>query len=295
MTAFLAAVGAGLGNGATYALLGLGFVMIYKATHVVSFAQPAFMMSGAVLASYLTSTVGFVAALTLSAVGIAILAMVVERLVVRPMVGKAVFVIAMLTMGIDIVVRIVAGAFLGLDPRVVDNPWGIGVIHIAGIPLAERHVATLVAGLVIVGALLAFFRFTRTGLAMRAAALDQEAATAQGIDVGMVYGVSWGLAGGLAAVAGVFAATGTVIDANFWLIALVALPAIVLGGIDSFGGAIVGGLIIGVVQAVASTYQRALLPEAATNVGAITPYVVMFLVLLIRPHGLFGTREVARV
>ena len=118
---------------------------------------------------------------------------------------------------------------------------------------------------------------------------------AQGVNVGTVFAVSWGLAGGLAAIAGSFAATGRALDQNFWVIALAALPVIILGGLDSLGGAIVGGLVIGLTEQLAFRYHRDLLPDISTNIGSITPYLVMLLILMIRPYGLFGTREVERV
>jgi len=295
MTQFFGAVSAGLGQGAIYALLAIGFVIIYKSMHVISFAQPAFMMSGAILTSYLSPEVGFGLAVVISTLAIAGVAMVVERVAIRPMVGKATFVIAIITIGIDIVVRTVASAFVGVDPRVVGDPWGIDTIEIAGVHIAHRHIATFVVASIVVLLLVAFFRWAPMGLAMRAAALDQEAAMAQGVNVGTVFAVSWGLAGGLAAIAGSFAATGRALDQNFWVIALAALPVIILGGLDSLGGAIVGGLVIGLTEQLAFSYHRDLFPDISTNVGSITPYLVMLLVLMVRPYGLFGTKEVERV
>jgi branched-chain amino acid transport system permease protein len=295
MNQFLTAVAGGLGIGSIYALLALGFVIIYKSMHVISFAQPAFMMSGAILVSYLAEDIGFTAAVVVGTLAIAVVALVVERVAIRPMVGKAVFVIAIITIGVDIVVRVVASAFVGVDPRNIGDPWGLDSTSIGGVNVAHRHIAAFVAASLIVAALFAFFRWTAIGLAMRAAALDQEAAMAQGVNVGTVFAVSWGLAGGLAAIAGVFAATGGSLDQNLWIVALAALPVIILGGLDSLGGAVLGGLIIGVTEQVVATYHRDLFPSLDTNIGGITPYVVMLLVLLVRPYGLFGTKEVERV
>jgi branched-chain amino acid transport system permease protein len=193
------------------------------------------------------------------------------------------------------VVRTFAGAFVGVDPRVIGDPWGLDVFTVGGVQVQHRHVAAFLTTAVIVALLFAFFRFTPIGLAMRAAALDQEAAMAQGVNVGTVFAVSWALAGGLAAVAGVFAATGNAIDGNLWIVALAALPVIILGGLDSLGGAVIGGLVIGVVEAVVSSYHSQWFPSLETNIGNIAPYVVMMLVLLVRPYGLFGTKEVERV
>ncbi len=295
MTEFLTAVSVGAGNGSIYALLALGFVIIYKSMQVISFAQPAFMMAGAVLVSYLSPVVGFWAAVVLGTLAIALVALVVERVAIRPMVGKATFVIAIITIGIDIVVRVVASAFIGVDPLTIGDPWGLDSWDIGGVTVQHRHVAAVVATTVIVLALVVFFRRTPLGLAMRASALDQEAAMAQGVNVGTVFAVSWALAGGLAAIAGVFAAAGNPVTNSFWVVALAALPVIILGGLDSFEGAVIGGLIIGLAEAIVSTYHSQWFPFLDRNIGDLVPFLVMFAVLLVRPYGLFGTKEVERV
>lgn len=295
MTQLLGAVAGGVGIGSIYALLALGFVIIYKSMGVISFAQPAFLLAGTVLVTYLTPEIGFFAAVVVGAIAIAGVALVVERVAIRPMVGKAVFVIAIITIGIDIIVRILAGMFVGSDQRNVGDPWGLGAWEVGGVYIEHRDLAAFAVTTVLVLALFAFFRWTPIGLAMRASALDQEAAMAQGVSVGTVFAVSWGLAGALATVAGVFAAAGRTVDQNHWHIALLALPVIILGGLDSLGGAVLGGLIIGVTQQIVTSYHRDWFPDLDTNIGSITPYLVMLLVLLVRPYGLFGTREVERV
>lgn len=297
MTEFLGAVAGGVGLGAVYTLLALGFVIIYKSMQVISFAQPAFMFAGALLVTYLAPQIGFFLGVVVAAIAIALVALVVERLAIRPMIGKPVFVIAIITIGIDVIVRTVAGAFIGRDPRIIGDPWGNETFDLAGVTIYQRHVAAVVVTALLVLALLAFFRWTPIGLAMRASALDQEAAMAQGVSVGAVFAISWALAGGLATVAGVFAATNTggTMDRNLWLVALAALPVIILGGLDSLGGAVVGGLVIGVIQQVVAVYHREWFPFLDTNLREITPYLVMLVVLLVRPHGLFGTKEVERV
>ncbi len=295
MTGFLTAVSGGLGQGAIYVLLALGFVIIYKSMKVVSFAQPAFMMAGAILVSYLTPRFGFAGAVIVGVIGIGLVALAVERVAIRPMVGKAVFVIAIITIGVDIVVRVVAGAFVGTDPLLVGDPWGLETVSIGDVQVQQRHIAALIAMIVVVVALMLFFRLSSTGLAMRAAALDQEAAMAQGVSVGAVFALSWALAGGLAALAGVFAAAGNPIDQTFWVVALAALPVIIVGGLDSLGGAVVAGLLVGVVESLVRAYHSDIFPNLATNTGTLAPYVLMMVVLLVRPHGLFGTKEVERV
>ena len=295
MTELLRGVVSGLGAGSAYALLALGFVIIYKATRVISFAQPAFMLAGAVLVSYLVGPVGFVLAVLFGVAGVALLALGVERTVIRPMVGRPVFVVAIITLGIDIALRVVVNGFIGKDVLQVGDPWGLRRWELLGVPVQQRHIAMILTTATVIAVLFAFFKYSRLGLAMRAASFDQETALAQGISVGAVFALSWAIAGGLAAVAGTFIATGAGIDQQLWIIALKGLPAVILGGLDSLGGAVVGGLTIGVVESLVSAYQSDFAPWLGQNFSVVSPYVVMLLVLLVRPYGLFGTREVERV
>ncbi|MFD1150082.1 branched-chain amino acid ABC transporter permease [Saccharothrix hoggarensis] len=295
MSEFVQSLIRGLGSGSIYALLALGFVIIYKSTRVISFAQPAFMLAGAVLVSYLAAEVGFFVAVPIAAVLIAVLALGVERTVLRPMIGKPVFVVAIITIGVDVVVRVVTNAFIGLDVRQVGDPWGLSTVTLLGVEVQQRYLVMFGTTVAVVAVLFAFFRFSRVGLAMRAVAYDQEVALAQGISVGSVFALSWAIAGGLAALAGVFVATGAGVDQQLWVIALKALPAIILGGLDSLGGAVVGGLAVGVVESLVGTYQGDVAPWLGPNFALVAPYVLMLVVLLVRPYGLFGSKEVERL
>ncbi|HEY2949332.1 MAG TPA: branched-chain amino acid ABC transporter permease [Micromonosporaceae bacterium] len=294
MVDVLEALARGLGIGSVYALLALGFVIIYKATRVISFAQPAFMLAGVVMVTFLAKSIGFWAALAAAAALTAVLALGVERVAVRPMIGKPAFAVAIITLGVDVVVRVVVNAFIGLDVRQVGDPWGLRVVSVGPVDIQQRHIAMFVAAAIVVALLFAFFQYTRMGLAMRAASFDQETALAQGVSVGAVFALSWAMAGALAAIGGTFAAAGTDVDGAFWVVALTALPVIILGGLDSLPGAVIGGLAVGVLQELAAQYQNHA-PWLGGNVSIITPYVVMLIVLLVRPYGLFGTREVERV
>jgi branched-chain amino acid transport system permease protein len=294
MVDLIEAVIRGLGRGSVYALLALGFVIIFKSTRVISFAQPAFMLAGVVMVTYFVGPLGFWGALLAAMVLTGLLGLGVERTAVRPMVGRPAFVVAIITLGVDVAVRVIVNAFIGKDVRHVNDPWGLKTFDIGPVTVEQRHLAAFAVTAVLVGALFAYFRYTRMGLAMRAASYDQEVALAQGVSVGSVFALSWAMAGGLAAVAGTFAAAGESVDSLMWLIALTALPVIILGGLDSLAGAVAGGLIIGVVQEIVANYQSQML-FLGGNVSVIAPYVVMLLVLLVRPYGLFGTREVERV
>ncbi|HEX8867234.1 MAG TPA: branched-chain amino acid ABC transporter permease, partial [Lentzea sp.] len=186
MDEFLQSFVRGLGTGSIYALLALGFVIIYKSTQVISFAQPAFMLAGAVLVSYLAPSVSFFGAVVVAALLIAVLALGVERTVLRPMVGKPVFVVAIITIGVDVVVRVVTNAFIGLDVRQVGDPWGLTTMSFLGAEVQQRYLVMIGTTAVVTVTLFAFFRYSRIGLAMRAVAYDQEVALAQGISVGSV-------------------------------------------------------------------------------------------------------------
>lgn len=295
MTELLQSIVRGLGQGSVYALLAIGFVIIYKSMRVISFAQPAFMLTGAVLVSYLVVEVNFFIAVPVAIALVALLGMGVERVALRPMIGKPVFVISIITLGVDIVLRVVVNGYIGINVRPIGDPWGLETTKLFGVAVEQRYLAMFVTTMVLVAALFAFFRYSRMGLAMRAAALDQEVALAQGVSVGAVFALSWAIAAAMAGVAGVFVSTGGGLDQTLWIIALKALPVIILGGLDSLGGALVAGLVIGVVESLVNSYGTEVSHVFGGDFALVTPYIVMLLVLLVRPYGLFGTREVERV
>lgn len=297
MTQFLQATINGLSLAGIYALIAVGFVVIYKSTQVLSFAQPALVLTGAYFVSYLAFTLGwnFWLGLVVAILITVLLALVVERTALRPMIGKPVFSVAILTIGLDIAIRTVINDLIGVDVRGVGSPW-TGQWDWFGALVLHSQVATVVISVMLVAATIVFFQYSRLGLAMRAAAFDQEVALAQGISVAVVFAVAWGMAGGLAAVAGMLIGTGFAgVSASSAFVALKALPAIVVGGIDSLTGAIVGSLVIGLAEAYTATYQAGNFEFLGDNFSQVTPWLVMFIVLLVRPYGLFGTKEVERV
>lgn len=297
---FLQTVLSGLALGAIYALLALGFVIIYRATDVVSFAQPALMIFGAYWTVYFTGVLGinFWLAIPLAALVGAAGGFVIERLFLRPLVGQPPFSAVMVTIGIDIVLRVITHDLLGIDQRVVGDPFGLSTLDIGGMRIPQSNIATLLASILVVGMLLAFYKYTKYGLAMRAAAFDQEAAMAQGIPVGRMFGLAWALAGAMAAIAGTFIGmTNSGLNRSTWVFALKALPVIILGGLDSIAGAIIGGAAIGVAERLVAEYQTDFAATAWLGQGfeTVVPYLMMVLVLLVKPYGLFGTPEIERV
>lgn len=300
MSRFLEVTVSGLALGSIYALLAVGFVVIYRSTKVISFAQPSIMLFGAYLTVYFRSVHGmsFWLALGLAIAVGALVSSLIERIVVRPLAGvkEAVFAAVMVTIGIDVILRTATNHLIGAGVRTTGDPWGLDSFDLGSVRIFERDVAVVVVAGIVVGILLGFLRWTRYGLAMRATAADQESALAKGIPIGRMFNLSWLLAGGLAAIAGTFVgAGGTGLSQATWSVALKALPVMILGGLDSLGGALVAGLIIGLAESYAAVYQPGAAPWLGSNFSIVVPYVVMVLVLLVRPYGLFGTREVERV
>jgi branched-chain amino acid transport system permease protein len=295
---FLTILIRGLAQGSVYALLAAGFVVIYRATDVVNFAQPALMVLGAYFTAYFTRGIGvpFVASVLFAMIAVAAIGAISERIALRPMVGEPPFAAAMVTVGLFIVLTVVGARLIGPNVLSVGDPWGL---EIADLGLFRMRVADgwriglTILAFVAVGLFLAK---SRIGLAMRATSLDQEVALAQGVNVGRMFGMSWALAGLLAGLAGMLVgAGGTGVENTTAFVALKALPVIILGGLDSMKGAYIGGLIIGIAEAYTRAYASTLVPYVGSNFDVVVPYLIMVLVLMIRPYGLFGTPEVQRV
>jgi len=285
VVAFTQQVVSGTAIGCVYALVALGFVLIYKATEVVNFAQGDILMVGAFLAYTLIVLAGFnfwVGALL--AIGLtAVLGFFLERLVVRPIVGQPIFAIVMVTIGIGFVARSVASMTpgWGVDTHFIETPFYNKTVRWGAVVLSQDHVAIILLTILLCLVLFLFFRRTKLGIAMQATSQNQLAAYYMGIPVKTVFSLIWAISAGVAAFAGVLLAPIAFVHANMGFIGIKAFPAAVLGGFGSIPGAVVGGLIIGVVEALAGFY----LPEGFKDVAA---YIVLLLVLLVRPEGLFG-------
>ncbi len=306
MITFLQATFEGLSLGAVYSLVAIGFVLIYKATDVLSFAQPALVVVGAGLISALAVDRGvpFWIAFIVGILLTGIIGLVMERTFLRPMVGEPVFSVAILTIGIDILLRTVLNNWIGLNPRYLGDPFqsfgNFGSVNVGGVTLKYLEIAALFTGVVLIILLSVFFKRSKYGVAMMATSYDQEAALAQGINVGRIFGLVWLISGVLAGFAGFFITGGfnTLTQSSF-LSALRVLPAVAIGGLDSIPGAVIGSLIIGLTQGYVAYYQLMLEGVIGFSLGSgfslIAPYLIMFFILIFRPDGLFGTKEVERV
>ncbi|MES2099491.1 MAG: branched-chain amino acid ABC transporter permease [Pseudomonadota bacterium] len=277
----------GIAQGCIYGLIALGVVLIYKATETVSFAQGELMMLGAFIGLIVMTSLGFpfwlafaAAVLAMGAFGI-----VLERLVIRPILGQPAFSIVMLTIGIGYVARgaITMVPGIGTETHTLPVPYKDQVWNLGTLVLNVEQMVIIAATVVLSGVLYAVFKYSKVGVAMQAASQNQIAAYYMGIPVKRLNGLVWGLAAGVAAIAGLLLAPITFVHANMGFIGLKAMPAAVVGGFGSLPGALVGGLIIGIVESLSGFY----LPEGFKDIAA---YVVVLIMLVVKPNGLFGEK-----
>ncbi len=312
-----------LALGSVYALIALGFVLIFKATEVVNFSQGALAMIGALFISFMVADenlpiIGFFWEIpnpiyqlggpewirwglsVIVALGFAaLLGLVLERVTIRPMIGEPLFSVAVITLGLEISLRVLANDAVKINFRSTEAPWGNGGFNIGAGFVNWSYFAAMITAAIAFVAVFFFYR-SRMGISMRAVARDQEAAMAQGINIGRVFAIAWGAGAVLAALGGLFATqqpikqTGA-IDQDTSLIAFRALPAVILGGLDSVQGALIGGLMVGTAEIYAGQYLSGYTSVLGSGYPLIVPYVVMIIGLLVKPYGLFGTPEIRRV
>ena len=284
---FLQLVISGIAQGCIYGLIALGFVLIYKATETVSFAQGDLMMLGAFAGLAGMTMLGFPFWLAvISAIGaMALLGLVTERLVIRPILGQPAFAIVMLTIGLGYVGRglisIIPG--IGTETHTLPVPYKDQSWTLGGLVVSMEQTAVIVVTAVLCAALYALFKYSKLGLAMQASSQNQLAAYYMGIPVKRLNGLVWALAAAVAAIAGLLLAPITFVHANMGFIGLKAFPAAVVGGFGSLPGAIVGGLVIGIVESLSGFY----LPEGFKDIAA---YIVVLIMLMVKPNGLFGEK-----
>jgi branched-chain amino acid transport system permease protein len=288
---FLQLVANGVVVGGIYAMVALGFVLIYKSSRVINFAQGEFLMVGAYVSLALMTTArvpplpAFVLTLGFSIV----LALLVERLVLRPLIGEPVIAVIMVTLGLASVLRAVIQLCYGTDTRPFPELFSARPFLIAGIPVARGYLWGFCLSFVLLGLFLLFFKFTTAGVAMRATASDQVAALSMGVSVKRMFAMAWGIAAVVSAVGGII--LGSIrggIDMGLGGIGFKVIPVALLGGLDSVPGAIVGGLLIGVLENLSGGYLD---PIFGGGVKEVAPFVVLVLILMVRPYGLFGTVE----
>ncbi|GAA5112952.1 branched-chain amino acid ABC transporter permease [Haloechinothrix salitolerans] len=290
MTEFFQLTLFGLSNGAILALAALGFVLIYKATSVINFAQGHFLLIGAYVFYAAMLVFGFHWSLAIL-IGVAVaiaLGVLVERFILRPMIGEDAIAVIMVTIGLSSVLGGGVQFFFGTSPKQTPQFLPSGSLDIAGATIPYSRLAAIAIAAVVLTAFTLFFTRSRHGIAMRAVADDQQASLTIGISVRRVFALAWALAAVTAVIGGILLADLTGVSANLAGFGLVVFPVVILGGLDSVPGTIVGGVIIGLLVQYSAGY-------IGNGFEQVVPFIVLIAILMVRPYGLFGQTRIERV
>lgn len=294
MTFFFSLLVNGFMTGAIYALVALGFVLVFKATGVINFAQGELVMLGGFVAVVILDSyeVPAVVGIPATLVALMIVGLLVERTILRPMIGRPVLGMIMGTIGLAFMLRGLAPMLFGAPTRNLELPVPFGSVGILDVNISYVTIAGAATALAMLVGFTLFFQRTRTGVALRAVSDDQQAAAAVGISVPSVFAVAMAIAG-LAAGAGGLIWGGLLgVDAYLALVGLRVFPVVILGGLDSIGGAVIGGLVVGAVENIAAGYLD---PVVGGGTKDFIPYLLMLVVLMVRPYGLFGREDIEKV
>jgi branched-chain amino acid transport system permease protein len=284
----------GIVVGSIYALVALGFVIIYKSSGVLNFAQGEFLLLGGYVFWALTEGHApwpYAAGLTI--VFRILLGLALERLILRPMIGEPIISVIMVTLGLSSVLRaIVLGAW-GTDTRPYPALFSNEPLMLGPVPISRGYLFSMMIAGALLLAFTLFFRYSRVGIAMRATAFSQEVAQSMGISVRRIFAVSWSIAAVVSALGGILlGALRGGVDGSLSVLGLKALPVVILGGLDSVAGAIVGGLVVGVLENLSGGYLD---PIFGGGVKEVAPFVALVLILMVKPYGLFGKVKIERV
>ena len=294
MEFFLQVLLNGLVVGSIYSLVALGFVIIFKSSGILNFAQGEFLLLGAYVFLAISSAHAPIgAALLLTFAFSAILGLVLERLVLRPLIGEPIISVIMVTLGLSSVLRAIVQGIWGTDTRPLPSVFSLDPIQLGPLPIARGYLYSAGCVAVLLVVLTLFFKYARPGIAMRATADSQQVALSMGISVRRIFALSWSIAAVVSAVGGILLATmrGGV-DGSLAILGFKVLPAVIVGGLDSIGGAILGGLLIGVLENLSGGYLD---PVFGGGVKEVAPFVALVLILMVRPYGLFGKVRIERV
>ena len=283
----------GLLIGLMYSLIALGFVLIYKATDAINFAQGEFVM----LAGFMATTVLAAELPVWVAIAVAILGMIafsfaLERAVLRPLLGRPAVAVIMATIGLANILRGLPPITVGAQTRALPLPIGDDPIFVWSAVIPPIQLVGVIVSIVFLGVFTVFFLKSRMGIALRAVADNQQVAMAMGINVERYFGIAWAMAGIVSALGGIIWGSMLGVDTQLALIGLKVFPVVILGGLDSIVGAVVGGLIVGVVESLAAGYLD---PFVGGGTKDFAPYVLMIITLMFKPYGIFGTRRIERV
>jgi branched-chain amino acid transport system permease protein len=284
----------GASIGLMYSLIALGFVLVYKATDAINFAQGEFvMMAGLIAAAVLGAEGAWLFAAVVATLAVMIgFGFALERVVLRPLLGRPVVAVIMATIGLAAVLRGLTPIVFGSGTRGVPLPIGDEPISIGPASLPPIQVLGAAVAILFFLAFSWFFKKSRMGVAMRAVADNQQVAQAMGINVERYFALAWAMTGVVSALGGIIWGSMLGVDIQLALVGLKVFPVVILGGLDSIGGALLGGLIVGIVESLAAGYLD---PYVGGGTKDFAPYVLMILVLMVRPYGIFGRRQIERV
>jgi branched-chain amino acid transport system permease protein len=295
MEFFLQLVINGVVIGSIYALVALGFVIIYKASSIINFAQGELLVLGAYLCLAITSAghVPLLAAFVLTLVFAAVLGVVLERVILRPLIGEPVISVIMVTLGLSSILRAIVQGVWGTDTRPFPSVFPSEPVMVGPVPISRGYLWSVGCVAVLLLVFTWFFRQARAGIAMRATAFSQQVALSMGISVRRIFALSWSIAAVVSAIGGIL--LGSIrggVDGSLAFIGLKVVPVAILGGLDSIQGAIVGGVVIGVLENLSGGYLD---PILGGGVKEIAPFVALVLILMVKPYGLFGKVHIERV
>ena len=280
----------GIALGSIYGLVALGFAVIFKATEVFNFAQGMFVVCGAYFAVTAVSLLGlpFPLAILFIVGAAALMGVLIQIFLIQPLSGRPMLSVIMLTIALSIAMRALIEILFGPQGRTLSTPMPTGIILLGQLRISQLHLTAALVSWACMAGFGAFFRYTSIGLLMRATADGHEAALVSGINVNVMNRLAWAIGCALAAVGGLFLGQLQIASTELESIGLLALPAVVIGGMQSIPGAIVGGLLVGIIEQLAASYIS---PKASD----IVIYTLLLLILMVRPWGLFGQRELGRV
>jgi len=286
----------GLVVGSIYSAVALGFVIIYKSTRVVNFAQGEFLMVGAYVcyAFLVQMHLPFWMALLLTVCFSMVLALLIERLILRPMIGEPIISIIMVTIGLSLVLRSAVAVVWGTDILVYrPKLFPQEMVDLAGVPVSLEFVWCFVLSVVLLAVFSVFFKYSKAGVAMRATAFNQQVAQSMGISVKHIFALSWVISAVVSGIGGVLIGNINGINTSLFHFGLKVFPATILGGLDSILGAALGGIIIGVLENLSDGLCKTWFD--LSGVKEVAPYVILVIILMIKPYGLFATKEIERV
>lgn len=285
----------GLIVGALYGVVAMSFVLIYKASQVVNFAQGEFLLIGAWACWWLLTSfqLPFVLGFLVTLVFMMVFGLVLQVVVLRPLIGEPVISVIMVTIGLSIFFQALMKWMFGVFAQPYPAIFPVAQVNVLGLQVQTAYLMSLAISLLIMGGFAVFFQYSKYGLAMRATAFNQQVAQSLGISVRQMFALSWAISAVVSAVAGVVVGVVNGVSSALSFYGIKVFPAVILGGLDSIVGAVLGGLIVGVLENVAQFIDAEYLNWG--NMFAIAPFYVLILILMIKPYGLFGTRDIERV